>query len=149
MRKALLFFMLVCSLSLSGVAQALQVELSSEQTDIKARLNFAAIQHEIILAFLKEGKFSEVLAEFRKVLELDLKGENEKPVVQEAWLIVERLRQSAQYSLAHEIVDETFDQAENRESKFYLLMLKGKIFYDEGLTEEAIAIFRRAQEFKE
>ncbi|MFQ5930753.1 MAG: hypothetical protein ACE5MK_13755, partial [Acidobacteriota bacterium] len=60
-----------------------------------------------------------------------------------------RLRESAQYSLAHEIVDETLDQAENRESKFYLLMLKGKIFYDEGLTEEAIAIFRRAQELKE
>ncbi|MDA2923368.1 hypothetical protein MYX65_01720, partial [Acidobacteria bacterium AH-259-L09] len=103
-----MFFMLVCSLSLSGVAQTLQAELSSEQTDIKAKLNFAGTQHEIILALLKEGKFSEVLAEFRAILELDLRGEYEKPVVQEAWLIVERLRESEQYSLAHAIADETF-----------------------------------------
>lgn len=147
MRKILLLLML-CSLPLPSLAQQVQSESGAGQ-DITAKLRFAAAQHGVILALLKDGDFSSVLSEFRQILELELTGEYEKPVVQEAWLIAEQMREAGEYELAHQIVDETLDQMETPESQFYLLMLRGKIFHDEGLTEQAIEAFRQAQEFKE
>ncbi|MDA2933892.1 hypothetical protein MYX82_06065 [Acidobacteria bacterium AH-259-D05] len=144
MRKALFLFTLLWSLTPVTAAQE-----TVELLDLESNLRFAASQHEIISILLDEGQYAEILPEFRKILDLDLTGENEKPVVQEAWLIGERLRGVGEYALAHEIVDETLDQLENSESKFYLLMLKGKIFQDDGLTDEALEAYREAQLFKD
>ncbi len=149
--KQTLFLVLVgMLLSLSvPVASGAPQEISRDSDDLESKLRFAAGQHEIIGVLLEQGRFSEILIEYRKILELELKDENEVPVVKEAWYLVEQLRQSEQYSLAHAIVDESLEWLQNRESTFYLLIMRGKIFHDEGRTEEAIDAYREAQEFQD
>jgi tetratricopeptide (TPR) repeat protein len=144
MRKALFLFTLLCSLTVITNAQEV-----TESADLEARLRFASSQHEIIKILLDEDRYAEVLPEFWNILDLELTGEDEKPVVQEAWLIGEHMSEVGQYDLAHEIVDGALDELETSESQFYLLMLKGKIFQDEGLTEEALAAYREAQRYKD
>ena len=144
MRKALLLFTLLCSLTVIANAQEV-----TESADLEAQLRFAASQHEIIKILLDEGRYAEVLPEFWRILDLDLAGEDEKPVVQEAWLIGEQLSEAGAYDLAHEIVTGALDELEASESRFYLLMLQGKIFQDEGLTDEALEAYREAQLYKD
>ena len=144
MKKALFLFSLLCSMTL--VANAQEV---TESADLETKLRYAASQHEIIKILLDDGRYDEVLPEFWEILELDLTDEHEKPVVQEAWLVGERMSEVGEYDLAHEVVDDTLDQLETSESRFYLLMLKGKVFQDEGLTEEALEAYREAQLYKD
>ena len=144
MRKALFLFTLLWSVTVVTNAQEV-----TESTDLEAQLRFASSQHEIIKILLDEDRYAEVLPEFWKILDLELTGEDEKPVVQETWLIGEHMSEAGQYDLAHEIVDGALDELETSESQFYLLMLKGKIFQDEGLTEEALAVYREAQLYKD
>jgi tetratricopeptide (TPR) repeat protein len=144
MRKVLFLFTLLWSLTLVVNAQEVV-----ESADLETQLRFAASQHEIIKILLDEDRYADVLPEFWKILDLELTGDDEKPVVQEAWLIGERMRETGQYDLAHELVDGALDELEASESQFHLLMLKGKIFQDEGLTEEALAAYREAQLYKD
>ena len=150
MRRLLLLLLLIGAWNPAGLkATSFQEQELSDQADSRAKLNFAAGQHEIIRVLLEEARFSEVLVEFRKILELDLRGPNEKPVVEEAWVITEQLREADQHELSHQLIDETLDHTQSPDSKFYLFILKGKTFHDQERTREAIEAFRRAQEFKE
>ena len=150
MRKTLFLVLVGMFLSLSvPIASSAPQEISPDSDDLESKLRFAAGQHEIIGILLEQGSFSEILFEYRKILELELRDENEVPVVKEAWYLVERLRQSEQYSLAHAIVAESLEWLQNRESAFYLLIMRGKIFHDEGRTEAAIDAYRKAQEFQD
>ena len=144
MKRTLLLFTLLWSVTVVTNAQEV-----GESTDLGAQLRFAASQHEIISILLDDGRYDEVLPEFWKILDLELTGENEKPVVQEAWLIGEQLREVGEYALAHQVVGDSLDELETSESRFYLLMLQGKIFQDEGLTEEALEAYREAQLYKD
>ncbi len=144
MKKTLLLFTLLWSVTVVTNAQEV-----GESADLGAQLRFAASQHEIISILLDDGRYDEVLPEFWKILDLELTGENEQPVVQETWLIGERLREVGEYALAHQVVDDSLDELETSDSSFYLLMLQGKIFQDEGLTEEALEAYREAQLCKE
>ena len=141
---ALMFVMLV-------VPALAQDETSpvTESSDLEAKLRFAGSQHEIIGLLLDEERYAEVLPEFRKILDLNLTSEDEKPVVQEAWLVGESMSEVGEYELAHQVVDETLDELDTSESMFYLLMLKGKIFQDEGLTEEVLEAYQEAQLYKD
>ena len=130
-----------------GLVNARQAE-AVESFDENTKLRLAAGYHEIIFVLINAERFSEVLPEYRNILALDLRGENEKLVVQEAWLIAQELNKFDQYSLAHEVVDETLVRMQSSESKFSLLMLKGKIFKDQGRLLEAIETFRKAQQLQ-
>ena len=144
MRRALFLFTLLWSVTVVTNAQEV-----TESADLEAQLRFASSQHEIIKILLDEDRYAEVLPEFWKILDLELTGEDEKPVVQEAWLIGEQLREVGEYALAHQVVDDSLDELETSDSRFYLLMLQGKIFQDEGLTEEALEAYREAQLYKD
>jgi tetratricopeptide (TPR) repeat protein len=144
MRKFLLLFTLLWSVTLAANAQEV-----GASADLGSQLRFAASQHEIISILLDDSRYDEVLPEFWKILDLELTGENEQPVVQEAWLIGERLREVGEYDLAHQVVNDSLDGLETSDSRFYLLMLQGKIFQDEGLTEEALEAYREAQLYKD
>lgn len=143
MRKTLVRASLLIALTGSAFPQV------GIRRDEFSKLNFAATQHEIISILFKEEKYSEVLPEYRKILSLGLKGENETRVVQEAYWIVEQLRQAKKHSVAHQIVEETLARTSARENKFTLMMIKGKILKDEGRLDEAIELYRKAQEFQD
>jgi tetratricopeptide (TPR) repeat protein len=108
-------------------------------------LRVAASQHLLITILLDEGDYDSVPAEFDKILELGLEGPRERLVTQAAWKIVERLREARRFSLAHEMVDKTLDQAAEAENRFSLLMLRAKIFQDQRLLQQAIEAVREAQ----
>ena len=137
--RHLIFTTMFFALNLPAIAE-------SPARDEISKLRFAASQHEIITILIEEQNYAGVLPEFRRILKLDLKGErNEKLIVKSAWAIVEQLSEARQYALAHQILEETLEQTENRENRFSLLMLKGKTLKDEGRLREAIEVYRKAQ----
>jgi tetratricopeptide (TPR) repeat protein len=115
----------------------------------EANLRYAASQHEILSILLNEGQFDEILPEFNKILALDLGGENEILVAKETWQVAEQLVSAGQHSLAHGVVDASLAKMTKSENQFTLLMLKGKIYREEGLLDEAISVYRKAQDLKD
>jgi hypothetical protein len=115
----------------------------------EAKLRYASAQHEIISILLQKGDFDSVLPELDKILALGLKGDNEKLVVQEIWVISDQLVAAGQYPLAHQIVDKGLQITKGRDNRFTLQMLKGKIYKEQGLLKEAIEVYRLAQDSQE
>ena len=111
----------------------------------EAKLQYASAQHEIISIMLQEGQFESVLPEFEKILALNLRGENEKLVVKEVWIISDQLVPAGQFDLAHKIIDTTLSKITDPGNRFTLQMLKGKIYKEQGLLKEAIELYRSAQ----
>lgn len=152
---------LVCALSLAGGSSLFSQDRRAvgpserqlgqerpEVADVSVKLRQAASEHAIITIHLDEGKYEAVPGEFRKILDLNLTGENEKLVAQAAWQIVEKLREARRFNLAHEIVSDTLAQVVDVQNRFSLLMLRGKIFQDQKLYRQAIEAVREAQELQ-
>lgn len=147
-RFAFLLFFLALHLAVWGQTERLAITGEKPRDEV-SKLRFAASQYPIVEILVEEGKYHQVLPEFRKILKLGLKGEHETLVVQSAWLLMEKLAEKGQYSVAHQMINETLNQSQERENKFSLLMFKGKLFKDEGRLEEAIQVYRKAQELKD
>lgn len=141
MRKSFLSFLFCATCSLTMFARA---EIREEGS----KLEYAAAQHEVISILLRSQKYDRVLGEFRKILALGFEGEEEELLVREAWMIVEELRSAGQYSIAEQVVKECLLQIKDPENQFKLLMLQGKISQDQGYFEEAIQIYRKAQQLR-
>ncbi|RPJ50013.1 MAG: hypothetical protein EHM23_11275 [Acidobacteria bacterium] len=138
MRKFILLLLLSATLHLP---------LQAQRSDETAKLRIAASQYEIIGLLMQKHEYSQVVGEYRKILALNLDLESEKPLVQATWVIVDGLRQVGQYGLGIQIIDEALSGVRLSESKFFLMMAKGKVLKDQGKLQEAIEIFRKAQQF--
>ena len=119
---------------------------SATRNTEESKLRFAATQHEIISIMLQEKDYAGALSEFRRILGLGL--EQEMLVVQEAWLVVNRLMASRQYSFALQVIDDTLEEIETPKNRFTLLMLKGKVYKEEGRLSEAVRVYREAQKLQ-
>ncbi len=138
MRKFILLLML---------SAVFNLPLQAQPGDQAAKLQIAASQYEIIGLLMQKHDYSQILGEYRKILNLGLSAQNEKPLVQATWVIVDGLRQAGQYALATQIVNEALAQVTLSESKFFLMMAKGKVLKDQGKVQEAMDMFRKAQQF--
>jgi tetratricopeptide (TPR) repeat protein len=114
----------------------------------ESKLRYASAQHEIVSILLQEGEFDSVLPELEKILALNLRGENEKLVVQEIWLTSDQLVAAGKFDLAHKIIDIALPRITGPGNQFTLQMLKGKIYKEQGLLKEAIELYRSAQELQ-
>ena len=114
----------------------------------EAKLRYASAQHEIISILLQEQDYDAVLSELEKILNLNLRGDSEKLVIQEIWLIAEQLIAARRFDLAHQIIDTASPKILNRGNQFTLQMLKGKIYKEQGLLKKAIELYRSAQELQ-
>ena len=125
-----------------------QVDQAEVQVDAEsqAKLEYAGASHEIISILIEEGKYVTVLPEFRKILELGLEGQDETLVVVSALTFAESLTEAGQHGIAQQILDSSISQLRERASKYTLLMYKAKYFKDQGRTQEAIEIYRKAQQ---
>jgi len=131
---------------LLALSAALHLPLQAQRSDETAKLRIAASQYEIIELLMQKHDYSQILGEYRKILALNL--EDEKLVVQATKLIaVDRLCTAGQYSLATQIINEALSTVRLSDSKFFLMMAKGKVLKDQGKLQEAIEIFRKAQQF--
>lgn len=145
MKKVVCLFALLLLLVVGQVAAQNLTGQSSED----AKLRYAAAQHEIITILINEGQYDRIPAEFQKILDLGFTGDQEDLVVKEAWAIVTGLMANRQFESAHRIVDEALRKVERSDSRFALIMLKGKLFKQEGRLKDALNAYRQAQQLQE
>ena len=140
----ILYIFVILSVSIYGnvAGQALS------QTDI-GKLQYAASQHEIISILIEESDWSQAVAEFYKILDLDLEVTSEVSLVEEAWQITEQLLEAKQYDFSHQIIDSTLERCKLPDNRFTMLILKGKVFKQEGKIKAALDVFREAQALQE
>ncbi len=141
MRKTLAIPVLLICFSAASFARA-------SALDDRSKLKVAAAQYEVIEILLKEKQYQKVLGGFREILDLRLKGDYERLVVEAAWKFAEELLEVGHYSIAEQIVEETLGQTEDPENRFILFMLLGKTLQSQGRAEEAIEIYRKAQQLE-
>ncbi len=142
----ILVFFLALSVGMSG--NAFEHGQASTQNEIN-KLQFAASQHEIIAILLEEGDWNQAVTEFYKILDLDLGVEAEGSLVEEVWQITEQLLEAKQFGFSHEIIDSTLERCKLPDNRFTLLILKGKVFKQEGKIRAALDVFREAQALQE
>jgi tetratricopeptide (TPR) repeat protein len=126
---------------------SLMAPVAAQAPTEASKLRVAGSQFEIIGVLLDKQDYPPVLAEHRKILNLQFGPENEKTVVQAMAVIVDRLREAGQYGLAMQITDQTLASVKLPLNKYSALMIKGKLLKDQGRFEEAIDIFQKAQQF--
>lgn len=114
-----------------------------------ADLRMAATQHEIIAILIEQGEFDQVLPEFEKILDLGFTGEREQLVVKEVWVVVNGLMAAQKYELGHQVIDSALRRLHEADSEFQLLMLKGKLYRQQGLVHEAVRTYRQAQRLRD
>ncbi len=97
---------------------------------------------------MQEEQFDSVLPELEKILALNLRGEGEKLIVQEVWIISDQLVGAGKFNLAHQIIDATLPKLMDPANQFTLKMRKGQIYREQGLLKEALELYRSAQELQ-
>ena len=142
----ILFVFAILSVSIFGAP--LGDIQAADQTDV-SKLQYAASQHEIISILIEEGDWNQAVAEFYKILDLDLGMESEGSLAEEVWQITEQLLEAGQYDFSHQIIDSTLERCKLPDNLFTLLILKGKVFKEEGKLKAALDAFRDAQALQE
>jgi tetratricopeptide (TPR) repeat protein len=118
------------------------------QLSIDQMLSIAEKQHEIARLLIKEGQFDRVLPEMRKILELNLQGEYEQAVAKSAGFIAYLLTENKQYSIGHELLDETLARMRLTQNVASLLKIKAYIYKTEGKLGKAIETLERSVEIE-
>jgi hypothetical protein len=93
----ILYIFVILSVSIFGAP--LGGMTAADQSDI-SKLQYAASQHEIISILIDEGDWNQAVAEFYKILDLDLGVKSEGSLAEEAWQITEQLLQAKQFDFA-------------------------------------------------
>ena len=122
-------------------------EQAQEQTtSVESALRTAASQYEIIGVLLAEERYAETVAEFAVIVNLRLEGNQEVLVARAAWDFAVILREAGEYTVAHEFIDQALEVAVGAESRYSLLMMRGKIYKDQKNYSMAIKALREAQQ---
>lgn len=129
----------------SREAQA-QAQAGRQQVD--HLLSIAEQQFEIVKLLIKQERFDRVLPEMRKIFELDLPERFEEHIAQSAVLVADRLVESRQYGLAHEVLDEAYARMTGDRNRVSLLKMKAYVYKSEEKYDEAVATFERAVEME-
>ena len=143
-RSLCLILLLFISTGLAFGSPKVSVVADGEES----KLLYASAQHEIISILLQEEQFDSVLPELEKILALNLRGESEKLIVQEVWIISDQLVGAGKFNLAHQIIDATLPKLMDPANQFTLKMRKGQIYREQGLLKEALELYRSAQELQ-
>jgi tetratricopeptide (TPR) repeat protein len=118
------------------------------QLSVDQKISIAEKQHEIAKLLIKDGQFERVLPEMRKILDLNLQGEDEELVAKSSSFIAYQLAESKQVVLAHRLLDETLARMKQRENVAALLKIKAYLFKSEGKLQKAIETLERAVEIE-
>jgi tetratricopeptide (TPR) repeat protein len=84
----------------------------------------------------------------RKILDLNLQGEYEQAVAKSAGYIAYLLTENRQYSLGHELLDETVARMRQTQNVASLLKIKAYIYKTEGKRGKAIETLERSVEIE-
>lgn len=144
------FVMLVALVGESGLAQIQRDQVRPEgktrvQTLLEEKLRLAASQHEIVKVLIEDSRFDEAETAYQELLSLGFSGPQEKLLAQSAWKIVEKLRSAGQHDIAHRIVSNSFNALEKLETRHTLLMLRAKLYQEQGNLSRALETLRQAK----
>ncbi len=150
MRTASAFAIIIGLLFAAPAAQPAidEVFAQSVQMGVDQALSIAEKQHEIARLLIKEGRFDRVIPEMKKILDLNLQGEYEQPVAKSAGFIAYLLAENKQYSLGHELLDETLARMRLSGNIASLLKIKAYIYKAEGKLGKAIETLEKSVEIE-
>ena len=140
--KALIRFSVL--LMVFGLAPVRGVSAAANPAE-NAKLATAATHYEIAQLKLESGEYDAVVAEIRKIVDLDFSAENEGVLTLSVLNLSEELLNADRHGLARNAVDATLKAADQQENQFMLLMFKARVFRDEGKIDEALETYREAQ----
>lgn len=144
-------FALVTGLFLAGPCTSMPAYgFSTEgvQLSIDQKISIAEKQHEIAKLLIKDGQFERVLPEIRKILDLNLQGEDEELVAKSSSFIAYQLAEAKQILLAHRLVDETLARMKQGGNIAALLKIKAALYSKEGKLQKAIDTLEQAVEIE-
>jgi Tfp pilus assembly protein PilF len=128
-----------------GLAPVWEVSAAASDPAENAKLAAAATHYEIAQLKLESGEYDAVLAEIQKILDLDFSAENEGVLTLSVLKLSEQLLDADQHELARQAVDASLMAVDQQQYQFMLLMLKAKVFRDEGEIDAALETYRSAQ----
>ncbi len=141
--KALIRFSVL--LVVFGLTPVWSVPAAGSDPAETAKLATAATHYEIAQLKLESGEYDAVVAEIRKILDLDFGSENEGVLTLSVLNLSEELLDADQHGLARQAVDASLKAVSQQENQFMLLMFKARVFRDEGKVDEALETYRSAQ----
>jgi tetratricopeptide (TPR) repeat protein len=149
--KTAFAFALLAGLLLAGPCFAVPAygfSVEGALLSVEQKISIAEKQHEIAKLLIKDGQFDRVLPEMRKILDLNLQGEDEELVAKSSSFIAYQLAESKQVGLAHRLLDETVARMKQRENVAALLKIKAYLFKSEGNLQKAIQTLQQAVEIE-
>jgi tetratricopeptide (TPR) repeat protein len=117
------------------------VQLSTDQ-----KISIAEKHHEIAKLLIKDGRYDRVLPEMRKILDLNMQGE--ELVAKSSSFIAYQLAENRQVALGHELLDETLARMKQGANIAALLKVKAYLYKFEGKLQKAVETFERAVEIE-
>jgi len=145
-------FALIAGLFLAGPCTPMRTYgFSAEgvQLSVDQKISIAEKQHEIAKLLIKDGQFDRVLPEMRKILDLNLQGEDEELVAKSSSFIAYQLAvESKQFLLAHRLLDETLAKMKQGANIAAVLKVKALVYKSEGKLQKAIDTLEHAVEIE-
>ena len=141
--KTLIRFTVV--LLVTELAQVWGVPAAETDAAENAKLAAAATHYEIAQLKIESGEYDAVLVEIQKILDLEFGAVNEGVLTLSVLNLAEQLLNAEQHELARQSVDASLKAVDQQQNQFMLLMLKAKVFRDEGETDAALETYRSAQ----
>lgn len=136
------------ALSLAAVCQAQEARSPGGAPEqVLEKLQAAAIQHEEIALLLSDQKFQAVIPALKDIFELGLPLDYEVYQVQEVQVVVQKLREKRQFSIAHGAVDLGLKYLQGDKSKSSLYVMKSQLYRDNGQIREATESTEMARRF--
>ncbi len=119
--------------------------LSEQQLEqIMVRAN---TQHSIVVALIEQGRFDMVLAEMRKIYELNLPDQEEDKIASSAMIVAVLLVDKKQMALAHKVLDEAFVRMDRNMDKATVLYVQARVYKEEGNLDKALEVLKQAQAY--
>ncbi|HEY3129914.1 MAG TPA: hypothetical protein VGL91_10680 [Acidobacteriota bacterium] len=151
MRNFILFLLLLPA-PVSLMAQAQQetraAETSQTSDEVLAKLQTAAVLHETIQLAVKEGKYSEIIPNLKKIFDLGLPRDYEKYQVKAVYQAVLKLDENRQFILGHKVVDLALENLQTDDSKFNLYLMKAQLFRNNGQIRESFEALETSKKFE-
>lgn len=126
---------------------ARQPMVAVEETEsLRANLDIAHAQHEIILLYIKNDQMDKVLPAAQVLLSLKFPAEQELATVKSLLIITKKLYEKGQPALAHQVLSAAAKSLGDNSNKAKVYLIQAKSYELDGLDEKAIECYKKVQE---
>jgi tetratricopeptide (TPR) repeat protein len=124
-----------------------QQRVTVEETDsLRANLDIAHAQHEIILLYIENNQFDKVWPAAQVLLSIRFPAEQEAATATSVRILTGKLYAKGQPALAHQILSAAAKSFNDKANKATVYLLQAKAYKLDGLYEKAIECLQKFQE---